>query len=300
MRPIRILVIYLAFVFLGAALVAPWIYGALQLIGQHALGDIAKQPFHRYVNRSLIILALAGLWPFLRALGIRSWRDLGFAPIRLHWKGVVAGFAAGFLSLAVLAGLVILLGARSLNLTHSVTDLCAKLAGAILTGVVVAVLEETLFRGALFGTLRKAQPWPLALGVSSAIYAIVHFFAKAPPPASVNWLSGFRTLAEMLRGFADFQTLVPGFFNLLIVGAILALMYQRTGNLYFSIGLHAGWIFWLKSYGVLTKKVSGASSWLSGTGKMTDGWLATAILLLTLLALFLFTRRTNRDSHAVR
>jgi len=299
-RPIRILVIYLAFIFLGAALIAPWIYEAFQLIGQHALGNIAAQPFHRYVNRSLIILALAGLWPFLRALGIRSWRDLGFAPVRLHWKGAVAGFAAGFFSLAVLAGLVILLGARSLDLAHSPMHLVANLAGALLTGIIVAILEETLFRGALFGTLRKAQPWPLALGFSSAIYAIVHFFAKVPPPASVNWLSGFRTLAEMLRGFADLQTLVPGFFNLLIVGAILALMFQRTGNLYFSIGLHAGWIFWLKSYGLLTNKISGVNTWLWGGGKMIDGWLATAILLLTLVALLFLTRQTNGDSHAVR
>ena len=56
----------------------------------------------------------------------------------------------------------------------------------------------------------------------------------------------------MLAGFADFHALVPGFFSLTLAGILLGLAYQRTGNLYFSIGLHAGWIFWLKTYGAFT------------------------------------------------
>ena len=80
---------------------------------------------------------------------------------------------------------------------------------------------------------------------------------------------------------------MPGFFNLTLAGVLLALAYQRTGNLYFSIGLHAGWIFWLKSYGAFTKDVANANVWLWGTGKMTDGWLALVVLTLTLVV---FTR----------
>ena len=302
MRPIRLLLIYLAFIFLGAALIAPWIYDAVQLLGK--TGDlfqgIAREPFHRYVNRCLIVLALAGMWPFLRALEIRHWTDLGFAPLRLHWRNAASGFWVGFASLALLAGLVIASGTRSLDLAQSAAPLASNLAGAILTGIIVAMLEETLFRGALFGTLRKTQPWPFALLISSAVYAIVHFFAKAAPPPSVTLLSGFTTLGEMLRGFTDFKILVPGFLNLLMVGAILALMFQRTGNLYFSIGLHAGWIFWLKSYGLLTNRGSGTNTWFWGGGKMIDGWLATAVLLVTLGVLFLYNPRKNQDSHVAR
>ena len=66
------------------------------------------------------------------------------------------------------------------------------------------------------------------------------------------WNSGLILLPRMLGGFADFHALVPGFFNLTLAGVLLGLAYQRTGNLYFSIGLHAGWIFWLKTYGAFT------------------------------------------------
>jgi membrane protease YdiL (CAAX protease family) len=68
----------------------------------------------------------------------------------------------------------------------------------------------------------------------------VHFFNRPPSPEEVNWASGFALLPRMLRGFGDIEMLVPGFFNLMLAGVMLGYAYQRTGNLYFSIGLHAG------------------------------------------------------------
>ena len=67
-----------------------------------------------------------------------------------------------------------------------------------------------------------------------------------------------------------------------LAGVLLGLAYQRTGNLYFSIGLHAGWIFWLKIFGTFTADAPNAAVWFWGTGKMIDGWLAFFVLLLTL------------------
>ena len=83
-----------------------------------------------------------------------------------------------------------------------------------------------------------------------------------------------------MRGFGDVAAMVPGFLNLTVAGVILGLAYQRTGNLYRSIGLHAGWIFSLKVYGLLTRATSGANAWFWGTGKMFDGWLALGVLAL--------------------
>ncbi len=298
MRPIRLLLIYLAFIFIGAALAAPWIYKFVQFaaeaspVFQKTFRDFAQQPFHRYVNRSLIIFGLVGLYPFLSSLGIRHWKDLGFAPLRFNWKNVFAGFVVGFLSLAILAALAILFHARKIDF-HS-KALATNLLGATLTAIVVAILEETLFRGALFGSLRKTQPWPMALVVSSAIYALAHFFPKANSTGFVTWRSGFALFANPLSGFTNLQMLL----NLLIVGSILALMFHRTGNLYFSIGLHAGWIFWLGSYRLLTKGTR-LDPWFFGSTKMIDGWLATIVLLTTFGILFYFHREKKESTDVV-
>ena len=89
----------------------------------------------------------------------------------------------------------------------------------------------------------------------------------------------------MLRNFCDVKAVIPGFLNLTLAGIILGLAYQRTGNLYFSIGLHAGWIFWLKFYGLVTLSAGQGNTWLWGTEMMTDGWLTLPMLLATLLIL---------------
>jgi membrane protease YdiL (CAAX protease family) len=143
-------------------------------------------------------------------------------------------------------------------------------------------MEEILFRGGIFGGLRKFFHWPVALVVSSLIYALVHFMHRADFSGAVGWNSGLALLPRMLAGFADFQAFIPGFLNLTLAGVLLGLAYQRTGNLYFSIGLHAGWIFWLKTYGTFTTAPP-APAWFWGTGKLIDGWLAMMVLVAVLL-----------------
>lgn len=285
MRPFRSLVAYGLAVLAGGALLAPWLYWLAQWGAAHfsGLSSLATQPFHRFVNRSLLILAVAGLWPFLHCTGARSAHDMGLPHPAGEWKKLCAGLVLGLASLAVVALLAIAFDARKIDLDHAAPQVARHLANAVSAAVAVGVLEELFFRGALFGSLRKACRWPVALTVSSMIYALAHFFQKAESPAEIHWMSGVLLLPQMLRGFANAQTLVPGFFNLTLAGLVLGLAYQRTGNLYFSIGLHAGWIFWLKTYGFFTMPTPGANSWLWGSSKLMDGWLALPLLAAVLV-----------------
>src|SRR5205814_9527542 len=125
-------------------------------------------------------------------------------------------------------------------------ELMKGLATAGLSALIVAVIEELLFRGALFGSMLKAHHWRAALLVSSVVYAIVHFFQRPPSPEPITWYSGFLVLGRMLEGFVEWHVLLPGFLTLTVAGPILGLAYLQTRTLYFSIGLHAWWIFWLK------------------------------------------------------
>ena len=272
MRPLRALVLYIAVVFVGGAVLAPWFYGLAQAL-THIFPNLvffatlAQTPFHRFVNRSLLVLALAGLWPLLRGLGAASWRETGLVNPCGQWRKLAGGFLLGFLSLALVAAITLAAGGRALNHPLAALRVAERMLSAALTAAVVAGLEEILFRGGIFGGLRRVFHWPFALGLSSMIYALVHFFARTQDPATVYWTSGFGQLALMLGGFMDWQQIVPGFFNLTLAGILLGLAYQRTGNLYFSIGLHAGWIFWLKIYGTLTTSAARSKPMALGHGK---------------------------------
>lgn len=297
----RSLLVYLAVVFFGAALLSPWVYWLAQSGAGHSgvLARLSAQPFHRYVNRCLLALAIIGLSPFLKSLGANSWPAVGLVAPAGNGYRLAGGFALGFLSLASVALLAIIGGARSIKVDLSAVAFTSKLVSAGVSALVVGFLEELLFRGALFGALRKAHPWVMALGVSSAIYALVHFFQRPPSPAHVTWTSGFATLLLMSEGFGEFQMLVPGFFALFLAGMILGLAYQRTGNLYLSIGLHAGWIFWLKFYGSVTLPNPQTRQWFWGSSKLIDGWLALVVLVPVLVLIGLFPVKLDSTRHAV-
>jgi membrane protease YdiL (CAAX protease family) len=295
MRALRALAIYIAVVFIGGALLAPWLYRLAQLFA-HAFPQAASMPFHRFMDRSFLLFALAGVWPMLRSLGATSCRDIGLVPPYGQWNRLFGGMLLGFFSLAAVAGVALGLGGRGV-----VPDLAAhKVVGiifsAIGTAAVVATLEEILFRGGIFGGLRRVLYWPFALLISSVIYALVHFLQSAETTGPVGWDSGLVLLPRMLSGFADVHAILPGFFSLTLIGVLLGLAYQRTGNLYFSIGLHAGWIFCLKIYGQLTVQTPDAGIWFWGSGKMTNGWLAFFALAVT-LAVFQFLPLDQRRPH---
>lgn len=286
MRPLRALTIYIVAVFIGGALLAPWLYWIAQSLA-HTFPHIAAAPFHRFVNRSLLFFALIGLWPLLRSFGVTSCHEAGLVRPRGQFNRLLGGLLLGFISLAVVAGMAIVCGNRVFTQPADTQKVASIILNAIGTAMIVAVLEEILFRGGLFGGLKKVLYWPAALIASSGIYALAHFLNRAEFTGAVTWNSGLVLLPRILGGFADFHAFVPAFFNLTLAGILLGLAYQRTGNLYFSIGLHGGWIFWLKTYGALTAGASRAGIWFWGTDKMIDGWLVF-IVLAAMLAVFKF------------
>lgn len=281
MKPIRAWLVYLALVLSIGASVAPALWQGVQWLAPHS--SLATQPFHRYVHRSLLVLAIVGLWPLSKTLGAKFPQGLG---IRLGIRPVenaLLGWTLGLGSLGTVALLSIWAGARTPHFSASAAEWAAKLGGALATALVVGVLEEGLFRGALLTSLRRRHSWVVAATCSSGLYALVHFFQRTPEPPTVSWLSGWVILGQMMAGFWDWTTLVPGFFSLFLIGWILAVTRDRTDGLAASIGLHGAWIFWLKACGfaMVTSPTAAPSVW--GSNKWVDGWATFAMLGVTLV-----------------
>jgi hypothetical protein len=298
MRVPRAWLLYLLVVFLGGALLAPALYWLAQGLAFEwpVWQRVAANPFHRYVHRSVEILALAGLWPLLRELRVNSLRQVGWvAPRRLRWQELGDGFALGFLTMAVIAVAALVGGTRMVG-SWSLPGLVGRLGSAALTAGVVAVLEETLFRGALFGTLKAGFGWAGAALFSGLVFAAVHFFEPVRASGPVGWTTGLTVLARMLRGLGEWHSLVPGFLNLTLVGILLAVAFHRTGALYFSIGLHASWVVWIKLYGYVSQPVAEAGTWVCGSDKLVDGWLALPVLLAALWMLPWLARQTEEGA----
>jgi uncharacterized protein len=297
MRAARALVIYIIAVFIGGALLAPPLYWLVQSLA-HIVPGLAAAPFHRYLNRTILGIALIGLWPLVKNLGFNSLSDIGLVRPDGQMKKLGGGFLLGFVSLAIVAALSLVCHARQVNSRYSTSHIVGTLISAAGTAIVTATLEEVLFRGALFGALRKVFHWTVAVVLSGMFFAIMHHFESAKDPGAVTWLSGLQVLPLMLGNLTDLHAIIPSFLNLTLAGILLAWAYQRTGNLYFSIGLHMGWIFWVKAFALSSRLPATADKWIWGSGKLAivNGWIAFPILFATLLAFVWKTSNTQRPT----
>lgn len=285
MRAAGIILVWFIGVLLAAALLAPGVYHLGQWLagGVPFLKGLGSQPFHRYLNRCLLLAALAGLWPLARAFRLTSARVLGLTGLAAGRRELGFGLVVGLGSLLVVALLMALAGVRGFNFSHDPRVLMELALKATLSAVIVAVLEELFFRGVVFGALRQALSVPTAVLASSVIYAALHFLARVEHSGPVAWTSGFALLPAMLAGLIAPENLAPTGLTLAIAGAVLALAYQRTGNLWFAVGLHAGWVFWLKVFKTVTSPGAQPTNAFWGTDKLLDGWLA-ALVMVALLA----------------
>jgi membrane protease YdiL (CAAX protease family) len=287
---------YLVFVFGGGALLAPLVWWAVQSLAQVEgaawMDALARHPFHRFVHRCLLGLALIGLFPLARALGCRRASDVGLSRERVWLRRWARGVAVGFLMFAACLVFELEMEVRQWRDDQDIGGAVRAISGAALTALVVGLIEEILFRGVLCGGLRRSMGWWPAILVSSAVYSAVHFFQRPPAPEFVTWLSGLETVTQLLRGLVSNERLVQGFFTLFAAGILLALMFRRTGTLYFSMGLHSGWVFWIKFRGWLT------APGLTLGGATTDvvsAWVNFSVIGLTLVVITIVetTRRSG-------
>ena len=255
--------------------------------------------FHRYFNRCLLALALLGLGLLCRFSGIKSASEIGWAKPRenVSWAG--KGLLLGLASLTAIALLPLLVGAREILPAQEFSSWINHLKNALLAAVLVALIEETLFRGVLFGLLRRDVNWRWAALVGSLFFAAIHFLDQKPQLETITWTSGFSALPAMVHEFPDDPYWPAKFINLTLAGMVLCSLWQRTDSLLCSIGVHAGWIFCLKTNGFLTTSTTENPSVIWGKGQISDGWAATPLLLCILWAImFRNVPDTSFDHHA--
>ena len=237
------LLLYLAGVVLLGALAAPPLFWFGQFLTAHRiLPSLARFDFESYFHRALLIGALLLLWPLLRALRIRRWRDLGLEKNQRAAADVFVGFAIATIPLLCCGAELIALHIYSLR--HAF--LWHKMSAVLVAASLVPIVEELFFRGFILGLLLRSCSRVFALLFTSALFSIIHFL-KAPdlttPNDVVNWSSGFVSIAHSFSQFSDPLLLAAGFLTLFAIGCILADARLQTQSLWLPIGLHAGWIF---------------------------------------------------------
>lgn len=261
---------------LFAALAAPWV--------QAALAPIEVFPLHRVFSR-LTMLGVVGIMTWLmwrHRIGDRV--TLGYiGPRGRFMQRLLVGLAAGIAVMLLAALPLIALDVRAWNARapESLTGWTLLALKGLGSGLAVALIEETFFRGAMQGALQRAGALRMALFAVPVYYAAVHFLGRATsvPYEQVDALSGFTALGGFFAGFANPLQIADAFLALWLVGLLLALVRLRWGNLAGCIGLHAGFVTVIAMFRRVTSPVPDSEfSFLVGA---FDGLLGLWICLLT-------------------
>lgn len=261
---------------------------------------MSDQPVHRVMHRLAMLFALLGLIWFVRRHGLGYAQALGYGLSRrrfLHQVG--AGFGIGFLLLLPWMLLLFVLDLRvprtgAVEGSHLVT---LALSGA-LSGIVVASIEETFFRGILQTAVERESGALAAVLLPSALYASLHFLGGRLKLADavVDWSAGWAVLAKLFEKYATPLDLVDSWLALFAVGALLALIRQRTGAIAAGIGLHASWVMLI----AITRDSStdnrlAPTDWLTGSYDGVIGW-GVLFWTLAILAVALWRWRPHGAS----
>jgi len=153
------------------------------------------------------------LWGFMRIVDNEPFINLGYS-IRGRFKDIVAGNVVGAGLIAV--GFFFLIFMEEITyegFSFSTKEFMTSVGVYIL----VAVLEESVFRGYVLRNLMRSYNKYVALVISSLLFALIH--AVNP---NISWFS-------ML--------------DLFLAGIALGISYIYTKNLWFPIAFHFSWNF---------------------------------------------------------
>lgn len=302
MKSYQRILVFLSLVLLLTIFLSPWAAALWNLVIEaRPEWQRYRYPFSNIFGRLFMILGVILFFPCRSLLKIQSWGQLGLQPTRQWHCDFAQGAVTAVASVIVVGALMSALDVFTPYFRLSISVALERSLKALLTALTVAILEEIFFRGVIFkGLLEDLKP-VAAFALSSLFYSAIHFIKPAEEfsLAGIDPWAGARYLAGALKPFVD-PALLPGLFGLFLIGIVLSYAFLRTGSLYLSMGLHAGWVFGLKTIRVYGDYRRGDLGWLFGSSepKLVSGVAVWIAILVVGLVIHCLTRK--RPTHLLQ
>lgn len=299
-----------------SAIFAPFLYlGGKHVVAQGWLegtfleginGSLDRGKFSRYFNRAVLLAALLLISPTLKWMNSdKSKRPsvrefLGLESNPHPWRHLLIGFLVAGSSLLLLGWFYVSHGWYIPSETEKA--IASVLLSALGTALAVGFLEEFVFRGALQAVLAKVMKPRMLYFVIAFFFAVIHFF-NAPRNLEIGevtsgtgfWFVG-RIFEHFFSQFADPYFLAAEFAVLFAIGLVLGYTRMKTGSLWLGIGLHAGWVFGVKTLSPLTTRAFERAEMMPWLGdSLRVGLVSCLVVSVTGLGIWLWLRRSQRD-----
>jgi membrane protease YdiL (CAAX protease family) len=280
------------------ALISPWAAVAWeQFITGRPDWEVYRYPFSRIFDRFFMISGIILFFVFRPLLRIGSWSEVGLSPRGHAVRDVSIGVVLALASMVALGLAMTLTDIFSPFFRLSLSESLARCAKAVLAAIGAGLAEEFFFRGMIFKGLLEDTSRLRAYFLACLFFAAIHFVKPADDAVltTVDPWAGFRHLIYSFQPFLDPGALLPGLFGLFLIGAVLCYAFERTGTLYLSIGLHAGWIFSLKTIRVFGDYKRQDLGWMFGSTdpKIVSGIITWLGIVAVGVAIYKITQRRS-------
>jgi len=290
----RAFAIFLGLIFVALASIGVFTYPAWLLLHPHF-----DFPFHRIGERIAMLIGLIGFVILAPRMRLNDRASLGYGISRTRFlRELGVGLLGGVATMLVIVGVMAALGLLDWHKLSGLDGVAiAKIiGGALASGLVVALIEETSLRGIIFTGIQRESGTTVAVVLTSIVYSATHFFAKHHiDAAQVTPSSGWDLLAGTLQTFADPMAILDAFLTYTAVGVILAVIRANTGHIASCMGLHAGWVCVILSVTGLSEPVSDRP--LSFLVSQTNGFVGWLVFFWTLLIGVPLVRYYSRRGH---
>jgi len=241
-------------------------------------------PFPRIFDRTVMATLVIAMLFYAHDLKLISLLARGFVHFpRRSIRYAIRGFVVAMIAIVILLGLAIAFGGR---IADSGTAI-ALIPKYLLAAVAIAFIEEAFFRAFLLGGMKRDYGDRVALIASAAIYSIAHL-VRSPARFYVTGYqptAGLVTLAHSIDQFTNPAIAIPTLIGLFLLGIVLGEAYILTGTVYFSIGLHCGFVLGSKLWPKIILNRAAIPWWIAGGGAIPlIGGAAAWIIAITIFA----------------
>jgi membrane protease YdiL (CAAX protease family) len=266
---------------LGAAIIlAPIVAVAVASLGW-------RYPFPRIFDRTVMATLLIAMLFASRDLNLAALISRGFKhPLAPSVARAIRGFVVAMCAIAILFALAFAVGGAGDGDHKAAAALIPKY---LLSAIAIAVIEEGFFRAFLLGGMKEDFGNRVALIASAAIYALAHL-VRSPAKYYVSGYepaAGLFNLAHSVDQFKDPAIAIPTLIGLFLLGLVLGEAYLLTGSVYFSMGLHCGFVLGSKLWPKVILNRAAISWWIAGGGAIpliggAAAWVIAVVILATL------------------
>jgi membrane protease YdiL (CAAX protease family) len=291
------LILFLLFVLVLTALLTPWFAASADwIVDNRPLLLPERYSFAKIFNRTFMISGILLFFLCRRLLGIGTAADLGLTRAHDGSRDLAVGWLLAVTSMVALGAVMAFFDVFTPFFRLSLSESIGRSTSALMAGAFAGFFEEIFFRGILFKGLYQQGPLRAYVG-ANLFYSALHFVKPGEAYFMENFdpWAGFRHLAFTFTPFFDPLPILPGIFGLFLIGVVLSFALTRTANLYLAIGLHAGWVFGIKTFRVFGDFRREDLDWMFGATepKIVSGVFTWIGIGLVAVAVYFLTRRRS-------